>query len=405
LAALVFSPSPTLAASDDATRFFQAGRAAFEKQDFETALRSFEDAAEAGMSGPAVHFNIGVAAYRVGRYERADIAFQEAAKTPDMAALAHYNLGLVAVASGDRDAALRWFRRTESTASDERLRELAATQLSALAPQESFRNWLGYGAFGLGYDDNVALVADSDVLGVSDASDSFAELQVALSAPLDRPWRFDTGLLMTDYFDLNEFDQLSLNGGARYQLPMGDGSHEIGLQLVYTTLDGDGMEHKRALTFQTRKTLPLNWQLRARYRLTDMEGLNELAGLSGERHELNARASRSQGPWDLIVGYQFEVNEYDDHSLSSKRHQLQLDAQREVRSEWQIAFELSWRRSNYDARENGSENRAEVALAAIRSFSTRWRLIVRYAYADNSSSRAEFDYQRNRLSASVEAVM
>ncbi|MGH8186620.1 MAG: tetratricopeptide repeat protein, partial [Steroidobacteraceae bacterium] len=120
------------AQSDQAARNFEAGRRAFEAQDYAAALSAFEAAAEAGMSGPAVHFNIGVAAFRVGRYDRAEAAFRHVADTPEMAPLAHYNLGLVALGTDDRAAAERWFSRAESGASDERLRALATTRLAEL---------------------------------------------------------------------------------------------------------------------------------------------------------------------------------------------------------------------------------------------------------------------------------
>ena len=88
---------------------FEIGKQAVAAKDFATALDAFEAAAAAGMSGPAVHFNIGVCAYRLGRWSRAASAFREVARTPEMAPLAHYNLGLVALGDGKRDEAARWF--------------------------------------------------------------------------------------------------------------------------------------------------------------------------------------------------------------------------------------------------------------------------------------------------------
>ena len=394
------------AASDDATKLFAAGRAAFERQNYEAALADFEGAANSGMTGPAIHFNIGVAAYRLQRYARAEAAFREAARTPSMAAIAQYNLGLVALGAGDRSAATRWFEQVQAASTDERLRELASTQLLALSPQRSDRdrNWLAYSAVAAGYDDNVALVANSSVLGVSDVSDYFTELQLAVSAPLDQPWRFDAGLFALNYQDLTAFDQWGVNGSARYRFPVGRWNHEIGLQLGHTALDGDGMEDRRTLILVSRAAVSQHWQLRARYRFSDLDGLDEFDGLSGTRHEIDARVNRSYGSWDVLARYQFDINDYDDESLSSKRHLIGADLERELLGEWRMALELSWRYSDYDLAASGTENRAEAALSAIRSLGTRWRLIVRYAYADNDSDTAEFDYQRSRLSGVLEAV-
>src|SRR5688572_19838545 len=60
--------------SPAALQQFEIGKQAFAAQDYASALVAFEAAAAAGMSGPAVQFNIGVCAYRTGRWSRAESA-------------------------------------------------------------------------------------------------------------------------------------------------------------------------------------------------------------------------------------------------------------------------------------------------------------------------------------------
>jgi hypothetical protein len=310
----------------------------------------------------------------------------------------------VALAAGDRDAAIRWFASTQDTATDEPLRELASAQLGELAPRRSSRNWLAYGSVSAGYDDNVALVANSSVLGVSEVSDNFTEVQAAFSTPLDRRWRFDAGLFMLDYHDLDRFDQWSATGGARYRWSTGSWNHEVALQLSHTTLDDEGMDNGRTLGLSSSTVLPLQWQLRARYRISDVDGLEEFEGLSGTRHEIDARVYRQFGSWDALARYQFDINDYDDESVSSTRHFIEADIGRVWTTSWMTRLELSWRRSDYELDGSGTEDRLEGALTVIRTLSSRWRLIVRYAHADNDSDLAEYAYQRSRVSATVEAI-
>ena len=226
------APVVARAHSAEALQQFETGKQAFAAQDYATALDAFEAAAAAGMSGPAVHFNIGVCAYRLGRWSRAEAAFREVARTPQMAALAHYNLGLVALGDGKPRRSSSLVRaggaRSERTNGCDRWRRRSCAQL----PRPPERNWLAYGSLAAGYDDNVALVSGGDVLGVSGTDDTFAELQLAAAAPLVGPWRFDGGLVLLDYQDLDSFDQLSVNAGARYRLPLGDWTGEAALQLV-----------------------------------------------------------------------------------------------------------------------------------------------------------------------------
>jgi tetratricopeptide (TPR) repeat protein len=396
---------PAIAHSHSAAALqqFDSGKQAFAAQDYATALNAFEGAVAAGMSGPAVHFNIGVCSYKLGRWARAETAFREVAHTPQMAALAHYNLGLVALGAGQSDEAMRWFGQVEHETSDERLKSLAMARLAQL-PSPPERNWLAFGSFAAGYDDNVALISGGDVLGVSGTDDSFAELQLAATAPLVGDWRFDGGLVLLDYTDLDSFDQLSINAGARYRMALREWAGEAGLQLTYATLDGNGFENKRMLLLQATRPLPDDWRLRVRYRFSDIDGLDGFDGLDGTRHELGLRGLWRRGSWDVTVDYRFDKTDYADEALSFDRQQLSVDAEYELDANWTLQASLAHDRSSYDQAANGSEDRTELALAVTRDFGSQWRAFVRYAYADNQADLPEFDYERNWISAGVEAT-
>jgi tetratricopeptide (TPR) repeat protein len=366
-------------------------------------LNAFEGAVAAGMTGPAVHFNIGVCAFKLGRWERADAAFREAARTPEMAQLAHYNLGLVALGAGESDEAARWFAQVERGASDERLKSLAAAQMAQL-PSPPERNWLAFGSLAAGYDDNVALVSGSDVLGVSGTDDTFSELQLFGAAPLAGNWRFDGGVVLLDYLDLDNFDQLSLNAGGRYRMSLREWTGEAGLQVTYGTLDGDGFESKRMLLLQATRPLPDDWRLRVRYRFSDIDGLDGFSGLDGTRHEFGLRGLWRRGSWDVTLTYRFDKTDYADEALSFDRHQLSVDTEYELDANWTVQAGLAHDRSKYTETANGSEERTEISFAVNREFGSQWRAFVRYAFADNQADRPEFDYQRNRFTAGVEAT-
>jgi len=390
------------ATSPEASLQFENGKQAVAAQDYAAALDAFEAAAAAGITGPVVHFNIGVSAYRVGQWSRATAAFREAARTPAMAALAHYNLGLVALAEHKEEQAAKWFAQVQRETSDERLQSLATEQLARL-PQPAERNWYAYGSVAAGYDDNVALVANGDVLGVSDTDDAFTEVQLAVTAPLTGPWRFDGDVVLLDYQDLDSFDQLNINAGARYRLPLGDWNSEAGVQLAYATLDGEGFQNKAVLILQTTRSLTQEWRLRVRYRFHDINGLDGFDGLDGARHELAVRGTWRRGRWDVTVQYRYDTTDYREEDLSFDRHQLLVYAQRDLNEYWNAEAGLSFDRSRYDVADNSSEDRAEIALGLSRSFGERWRAVMRYAYADNQAELPEFDYGRNRIQASVEA--
>jgi hypothetical protein len=396
-------PALARAHSAAALQQFETGKQAFVAQDYATALSAFEGAEAAGMSGPAVQFNIGVSAYKLGRWSRAKAAFLEAARTPEMAPLAHYNLGLAALGESDEGEAARWFALAGREATDERLKALIAERLGGL-PRRRQSEWVAYGSFAAGYDDNVALTSGGDVLGVSDTEDTFAELQLAATAPPVGAWRFDGDVVLLDYQDLDSFDQLTINAGARYRVPLGQWNGEAGMQLTYSTIDGEGLDTRRILRLQATRALSDEWRLRVRYRFNHIDGLDGFDSLDGTRHDFGVRGAWRRERWAVYVQYRFDTTDYASETLSFDRHQFSVDAFYDLDSDWALQASLAHDRSSYEVAENGSENRSELALAVTRNLNTRWRAIVRYAHADNQADVPEFDYQRNRISAGVEAT-
>jgi tetratricopeptide (TPR) repeat protein len=404
LALLFVYSSPALSHSEAAIKQFQAGNSAFQAGDYRNALTAFESALAQGMSTPALHFNIGVAAYRLGDYSRAETAFKEVANTPAMAGLAYYNLGLVELKRNDTAAANRWFSRVEGATQDARLRQLAAAQLGDRRPEAPTHKWVGYAGFGVGHDDNVALISNSDVLGISDTADNFAEAQLALSTPVG-DWRLDGGAMLVDYQDLDTFDQAGLQAGARYRWLFDEWTNDAGVQLAYTTLDGSGFESRRAAFIQTGRELRSDIYVRGRYRFSDIDGLNDFEGLTGRRQELGAFLDWTQADWDFTFGYRLEIGDYDDDSLSATRHELSFDAEYGFATDWTFLAEASRRRSDYDSDTNGSEQRTELALGLTRTLTSRWQVFLRYAHTNNDADAREYDYTGNRFTAGIEATL
>jgi predicted porin len=104
------------------------------------------------------------------------------------------------------------------------------------------------------------------------------------------------------------------------------------------------------------------------------------------------------------VDYRIAKSDNSADALSFDRHQLSVDTEYELDATWTLQAGLAHDRSNYRLTANGSEERTEVALAVTRDFGSQWRAFVRYAYADNQADVPEFDYERNRFSAGVEAT-
>jgi len=114
-----------------AAEAFADGNRLFRDDLYWAALLRYQQAADAGMDTPLLHYNIGVTHYRARQYRRAADAFTKAAESPQLEVLAWYNLGVTAWADNDPAAALRWLRRARDQERSKRISKLAdeATEL------------------------------------------------------------------------------------------------------------------------------------------------------------------------------------------------------------------------------------------------------------------------------------
>ncbi len=252
-------------------------------------------------------------------------------------------------APASRTKPARWFAQAERETSDERLKSLATAQLAQLPPPPE-RNWLAYGSLAAGYDDNVALISGGDVLGVSGTDDTLRELQLAAAAPARRSWRFDGGLVLLDYQDLDSFDQLGVNAGARYRWPLGEWIGEAGLQLSYSTLDGEGFESRRMLLLQATRRIDRRLA-RCAHATASATSTGSAASTAwtDTRHELGVRGLWRSGSWDVDSGISIRQQRLRRVTLSFDRHQLVGRREERARRELDAAGGASHGdRSSYD---------------------------------------------------------
>lgn len=109
---------------------FEEGNRLYRDELYWAALLRYEQAGEAGLGIPILHYNTGVAHYRARQYERAREALLLALESPELRLAAQYNLGLTEYAAGDNEAALRWLRLVRD---QQQSRKLSAYATEAIA--------------------------------------------------------------------------------------------------------------------------------------------------------------------------------------------------------------------------------------------------------------------------------
>ena len=393
------------AASAEALARFDEARAAFEEQKYSRARALFEKALEAGMDGPAIHYNIGSAAYRGGDLPRAERAFQEVARTPEMAALAYYNLGLVALERRDDREARTWFTRATQSQPPERLKSLASQRLAELPAPVSHGRWSIYTRGGAGYDDNVALRSGSIDSSATGDADSFGELYLAASYSIGA-WRVDGGASMLEYTNLDEFSQRSFFLGGARGFRLENWYLELGAYGSQLSLGGEVFEQDLAAALLVSRSFYGGSRLRAQLRATSVSGENAFTGLTGDRTEFGIFYDKGWRAWNFGAHTRTEMNDSEDPVFASRWIQLGAEARYAVTPRWGFSLGAALRRTHHPAQSEtlGSweDNRATVHFGATRSLWKQAQLFVRYELERNDSPVAGYDYDRSRAAASLE---
>ena len=384
--------------------FFAAGTAAVHAEDYAGALAAFTAAVQAGMSGPAVYFNIGVCAWNLGELDLAENAFRRAADAPGMAALAHYNLALISLRRGDEAAAVRLFQQARDQSDDEVVRQLADEQLEilrppVLAPARTRMRPAVFLAATAGYDDNVVLVADGELLGVSDTASATSEAQIAIVAPLWNAVRIEAGAYVLHYASLSEFDQAGLQGEVLYRRSVGGWTAELGANYGISQLDGERFEDRRGLSLTGFYPLGGAWDLRLRHRFEDLDGREPYDGLTGDRHESSIRVRRQLAAQRLSLEYRLELNDRESDELSPDRHRFDTEWTWRLHGRIQASLGAGWRYSRYSLREGSGwrERQALVSAGLQGPLGRRWEWTVRYDWTRNNATVDDFDYTRQRV--------
>lgn len=358
------------------------------------------------MDGPTIHYNIGVSAYKLGRYDRAARAFEQVAHTEAMAALAHYNLGLVAKVQGDARAARGYFERALAETQDERLQGLARAALEDATPAMSDASpiWAAFGTAGIGYDDNVTLTVNGQALGIARESDVYFDGLIAGSLQLNRNWRVDADVSLLKYSELDQFDQAGLGAGARYRIEGPRWTTDVGGQLGATYIGGDPYDRRQSLFVQTTGSLSSHWTMRARYRRSNIDGVDQYDGLDGLRHEISARLTYQSLTWAATALYLFEIDDYSAAALSATRHLVLFDARKYVNPTWTARAAVGLRSSTYEDDSIGTENRFDLSVGVDYAWTDRCLFVVQYLYTNNNADSNDFDYDRNRIQLGAEVT-
>lgn len=384
---------------------FQSGIEAARNGDYQQALQYFQQAREQGMDSGRLYYNIGVSHYKLGHYEAATQAFEQAARDPELRALAYYNLALVADAQHDRAAALSWTQRSLASTQDEQLSRLATIlerHLSSKQESNVPTTTMLFSAHS-GYDDNVILQADSQLLTTSNKGDTFANAFYFARVPLAKngpySWNIDTSIFTQQYLHLHDYDLSMLQTGGVVERRFTSWRLEGGLSAAIYTLAGNGLYRNLTMKATARwRQAKRHWSGFAE--ISSIDAANAAYEyLGGQLYRGGVSASwPGKDSRRYSMGYTIENNDRDDlrtattfTSYSPLRQSLDLSLNMDIKDQLSGKIDLESRFSRY------RDQNISAATSPIRRREQRYRIgaTLTYQLRDAVDLTAECRLLRN----------
>jgi tetratricopeptide (TPR) repeat protein len=396
----------------EADQAFAEGSRNFESGDYARALDQFRLARDAGMSTASVYYNIGVCQYRLADYTGSEQTFRFIAlEYAEWHFLAQYNIGLALVRQNRIEEARVAFVEARKS-DDPTIVGLADAMLSetrqepaAMPPPVQSANRFGFVEFGIGYDDNLVLLDETNVSAGQTTDSIFGEFfgQIGGTAAFAENFRYDASAYLVHYPDASRFDQAVLRLSAEWAWRMKDWGFAVGPYYARSTLDGDGYDQRLAVGVSAGRPLTARSSLAIHVAHEEIGNLDSrFEFVDGSRQLVGLRYLWQDGPHRLHIRYEFSVDDRSGASVSPIRHGLRAGYQRQLNAHWIAGAELTLRHSNYDdLTEPRREDLGELAIVVARQISRNWQLTGEYRYSNNDSNVSEFSYQRHRATVGL----
>lgn len=422
----------------EAKQLFNEGITAARSGDYPVALKAFEMAKAAGLDSAALNYNLGVSYYRLQRYQEAESYFTLLLAHPALAATAAYNLGLIAVQLKLPFVALKWFKRAVLSAapaeislrsiSEQAVQELENPALTPAAKvplsMRASSPWSGMLSTGIGVNNNINLTPDSignQELLAPRQTDSF--LEVGFSAAnywvgnRSHGWRIHSAGFADNYAGRSDADYTDVGIGISYDQLRWGWYHRLDVQQNQIKF---GEYHDRQTSFaaETQRSLSPLARLDFRYRITDVDSVEQNAYWQGTQQQLRSRLRLRGEETEVYLLYTFEINDKRDFkdqnsaaftSYSPLRQTVGFSADVPLDARRQLSCAVNYRVSQF--RDHNIEvevGNPNVISRSYRRQDQRTRVELSYEYrlfkqfyiateiqrTNNDSNRAISDYQQ-----------
>jgi hypothetical protein len=417
-----------LHAQPKASTLYSNALSAMRANDYDSAVKLFTQAQQAGLNTSTLHYNSGVAQYKLGHYQQAKAEFIKAEADSDNSALVHYNLGLSSYRLEQKTEARQWFVRVAAETTNQQLVDMADEMVARLdekdekrpEPVTEPRPWSLSADLLYGHDDNVTL-ENSDLAQVTSLKDGYLDLYAAARYQLsgDRD-RGNWALLSASSLQYQQYDSYDYT---QYDLSLFRDSNfgvldtRVGVRISRSEVGGSNYLQKYTVRLQGDYPLNDSQTLRARYDLSRYDPIDSsysyLAGLKGN---LSLESLWHNEGRKFKLGYELENNSREDYELgttfisySAVRHELSASATLPVAEGWQLTLGSDYRKSRYNdidviagvATYQREDDRWRGNVGAEYRLNRYFDLIGEYHYTNNDSNVVSRRYRRNQYTLGV----
>jgi len=408
---------------------FHNGIESFENGNLQAARAYFEGAVAAGLTSSSLFYNLGVTCYQLGDYAAAETAFRALLDGLN-GALARYNLGLVALAKGDKESARDWFKESGAASAPEKIRVLSLAQLNELGDHVVLpggqSEGRGYLALSGGYDSNIAGLPEATASREGGVFfDTLAAGTFEQPAGARSGFALEVAAYARKYPSDGNYDTRVLQGRLGWSEALNDGERGAVISVVQSWFDSLSLERRYGVEGYYRWNgcaLPGSPdQCGLALAAATVDGGSGFDAYDGQWYRARLHALNYYGRWRFDGEYSLEINDRRDQrttdefiSVSPHHHTVELAARYRWRPGLVIGALGSVRHSRYQeshvlvasAGESGrrKDNRLEVGVLAERSLDTRWLVRGEWLIRDNSSSLAQYGYERQTVMLTLEGA-
>jgi hypothetical protein len=235
--------------------------------------------------------------------------------------------------------------------------------------------------------------------------DSFAELTFSGNYSVGA-WRFDAGGGMVEYQRLDDFSQSSVYLGGARRFRLDRWYFELAAQGSQLSFGGEVFERSTTAGVMAARVFANGARLRAQTRLASVKGQGFFTGLTGDRTELGLYFDKPWRAWHFIAHTRAERNDSEDAIFATRWVQVGAEARYALSPMWGLTLYSAVRRTTRPAESElipgWDDDRLALQASVTRVLWKQAQLYLRYDHETNESPVAGFDYDRNRVSASVE---